>query len=871
MLKRMTTGRKVLVAMLAACTVLFLVGTFSWFGSRRLFALFDAAVEEDMPMLMDLGAVEEGQMAIHAMEWTLVNPDAGAYRHRAAAVTLADKVTAVAEASARLRASRHSAEAATLLRAWAEAYEPWVEGVQEVSTLAAERDRLIKEGKSEDDPDVEAIETKALGSLQVGLETYETAEAAVQHLKALLVRDLKTKGQAELAIGARATRTMAVFIGAAVAALLAFAVLLSRAMGRTVRRLVTEAEKLRAAVASGQLDVRGETAGLGPEFQPIVRGMNEAMDAFLAPIRETAACLERIGKGDVPAPIDAAYEGDFDGIRESLNRCISAVNALVADAGTLARAGVEGRLAVRADASRHQGDFRKVIEGVNGTLDAVTWPLAAAALQLDAISRGSIPPRIGEEWPGEFDQVKTSLNRCIDAVSTVVDDVDRLAAAGVAGQLSTRADVARHQGEFRRIVEGLNRTLDAVVGPIAVAAECVAQIARGAIPAPIAATYQGDFDGLKHNLNGCIAAVNRLVEDARRLAHDAVAGQLDARADLVRHQGDFRTIIEGVNQAIDAVVAPIDEATVVLERLAERDLRARMTGTYEGDHARIQRALNATAEALQQALGQVALTVGQVSSAATQIASSSQAVASGASEQAATVEETTTAIETVAETTRESADHAREADELARGARAAATEGTEVVTRMQGAMERIRESAESTSQIIRDINDVAFQTNLLALNAAVEAARAGDAGRGFAVVAEEVRSLALRAKEAAKKTEALIQVSVRHAADGETTSQLVAGKLSEIAAVIGRVSAIASEIADAARRQLGGIEAVRGAVGEMDKVIQQNAASAEESSSAASELSAQAEELAAMVKAFKLGEEERTARRARVRAQLPSA
>ncbi len=869
MLTRMNTGRKVLVALLAANTVVLLLAAFSWFGSRRVFALYGRTVGEDMPMLVDLGVVEEGQMAIHAMSWTLVNPDAGSFRHRAAADTAADRMTLVAEASARLRAAKPSAEIDTVLESWSTAYGGWIKGVEQVSSLAKERDRLIASGRSPDHPEVRATEDRALATLQVGFETYETAEAAIQHARKLLLRDLEAKKAKELTASKRAMATMASFVVLAVGGFLVLALLLSRAIGRSVRRLVVEAGKLREAVASGRLDVRGDTAGLGPEFQPVVQGMNDAMDAFLAPIRETADCLERIGHGDVPAPLTTAYQGDFDRIRESLNRCISAVNALVEDAGTLARAGVEGRLSVRADADRHRGDFRKVIEGVNATLDAVTWPLSAAALQLDAISRGAIPERIVEEWPGDFDQVKASLNRSVDAVSAVVQDVDRLAAAGVAGQLSTRADVARHQGDFRRIVEGLNRTLDAVLGPIGVAAECVAQIARGDIPAPISAAYQGAFDALKQNLNGCIRAVNQLAEDARRLGSDAVCGRLDARADLARHQGDFRTIIAGVNEAIDSIVAPVDEATSVLERLADRDLRARMTGTYEGDHARIQRALNSTAEALEQSMGQVARAAGEVSSAAAQIASSSQAVASGASEQAATVEETTSAIEDVAVTTRDAAEHARQADELARSARAAATEGTSVVHRMQGAMERIRQSAESTSQIIRDINDIAFQTNLLALNAAVEAARAGEAGRGFAVVAEEVRSLALRAKEAAKKTEALIAESMRNAAEGEGTSQLVAGKLGEIAEGIGRVSAIASEIASAAQRQLGGIEGVQGAFGEMDKVIQQNAASAEQSSSAASELSGQAEELAAMVKSFRLGDEERTDRRARVRQELP--
>jgi methyl-accepting chemotaxis protein len=176
------------------------------------------------------------------------------------------------------------------------------------------------------------------------------------------------------------------------------------------------------------------------------------------------------------------------------------------------------------------------------------------------------------------------------------------------------------------------------------------------------------------------------------------------------------------------------------------------------------------------------------------------------------------------------------------------------VEQMQGVMSRIKASAEGTSQIIRDINDIAFQTNLLALNAAVEAARAGDAGRGFAVVAEEVRTLALRAKEAAAKTEERIGQSVKEADTGEAAGKQVASKLSEIAAGVAQATGIVAEIAAAAREQAAGVEQVTRAVGEIGKVTQQNAAVAEESSSAASALSGQARHLAATVAEFQLAD-----------------
>jgi methyl-accepting chemotaxis protein len=167
-------------------------------------------------------------------------------------------------------------------------------------------------------------------------------------------------------------------------------------------------------------------------------------------------------------------------------------------------------------------------------------------------------------------------------------------------------------------------------------------------------------------------------------------------------------------------------------------------------------------------------------------------------------------------------------------------------------MGRIRASAEGTSQIIKDINEIAFQTNLLALNAAVEAARAGEAGRGFAVVAEEVRSLALRSKQAATKTEELIRQSVKEAEEGETTSVEVSKMLSEIAGSVTKVTDIMGEIAANSKDQAQGIEQVNQAVGLMDRVVQQNAASSEESSASASELSGQTTDLQEVVATFQL-------------------
>jgi methyl-accepting chemotaxis protein len=540
-------------------------------------------------------------------------------------------------------------------------------------------------------------------------------------------------------------------------------------------------------------------------------------------------------------------------------RMRSLFGQLSSETEKLTTAAVEGKLGTRADSKDAYLECRPIMEGFNKMLDAVINPLNVAAKYVDSISKGNIPAKITDQYNGDFNTIKNNLNQCIDAVNALVADASLLSKAAVDGKLATRADASKHHGDFRKVVQGVNDCLDSVIGPLNVAAKYVDSISKGNIPAKITDNYNGDFNAIKDNLNQCIEAVNILVADAIMLAQAAVEGKLATRADATKHAGDFKRIVQGVNQTLDAVLEPINEAAGILEKLSQRDLRARVKGNYQGDHAKIKESVNATGEALHDALLRVAVAVDQVSSASGQIASSSQSVADGASQQASALEETSSSLESMSAMTKRSADNAQQANGLAQMAKGAATEGALAMEQMGTAMTKIRASAEGTSQIIKDINEIAFQTNLLALNAAVEAARAGEAGRGFAVVAEEVRSLALRSKEAAMKTEVLIKESVRQAEEGEVTAKGVSTKLGEIVTGVTKVTDIVAEISASAKEQAGGIDQVNRAVTEMNKVTQQNAANSEESSSAAAELSSQSEELASMIGAFQLARQAGTA------------
>jgi len=309
--------------------------------------------------------------------------------------------------------------------------------------------------------------------------------------------------------------------------------------------------------------------------------------------------VDRISKGDIPPKITDTYQGDFNEIKNNLNVCIDAVSRLVADGVGLTQAALEGKLATRADASRHQGDYRKIVEGVNQTLDAVIRPLNVSAEYVDRISKGDIPPKITDTYNGDFNEIKNNLNACIDNITALVTDAGLLVKAAVEGKLATRADASKHQGDYRKIVEGVNQTLDAVIRPLNVSAEYVDRISKGDIPPKITDNYNGDFNEIKNNLNNCIDNIRALVTETTFLVTASGEGRLATRGDATKHQGEYRRIIEGVNEILDAILIPIGEGNRVLAQVSAGKIDELIAQTYKGDHEKMKQAINHVATVLQ--------------------------------------------------------------------------------------------------------------------------------------------------------------------------------------------------------------------------------------------------------------------------------
>ncbi|MEJ5244338.1 MAG: methyl-accepting chemotaxis protein [Bacteroidota bacterium] len=600
------------------------------------------------------------------------------------------------------------------------------------------------------------------------------------------------------------------------------------------------------------------------------------------PIGKAVEAAENIARGNMNVDLETNTKDETGMLINAMKTMSQNIGKLLKEMNRVANAAVEGKLDTRGNSGEFAGEYQNIVLGFNATLDAVIGPLNVTAEYVDRISKGDIPPKITDEYKGDFNEIKNNLNTCIDAVNLLVSDAHSLARAAVEGRLDTRADASKHQGDFRKIVQGVNDTLDAVIGPLNVAAEYVDRISKGDIPPKITDEYKGDFNEIKNNLNTCIDAINLLISDVHLLALAAVDGRLDTRADALKHQGDFRKIVQGVNDTLNAVIEPIKEASQVLGIMATGDLTARMLGDYRGDLAKLKQDINMLADSLSGLIRQVNELVDNTASSATEISATAEGLAAASQEQSAQADEVASAVEQMSRTITENAMAANKTAEVAQENGRIASEGGQVVSQTVDKMrdiakvvknsaeniEKLGESSKQIGEIISVIDDIADQTNLLALNAAIEAARAGEQGRGFAVVADEVRKLAERTTEATKQIAVMIkgiqsETEAAVIAMNKGTTEVTSGieladkagqSLKQILNSTQEVIDMINRIAAASEEQSATSEQISKNVTSISQVTAESAKRVEDVAHTAEDLAKMTNQLADLMRQFKIDE-----------------
>lgn len=643
-------------------------------------------------------------------------------------------------------------------------------------------------------------------------------------------------------------------------------------------------------LARGDVSMEIPEVKTNDEFGQLAQSFKRMVDGR----KSQAEIIRELAKGNLAVKIIPQSSDDV--LSYALNDLVSTLNQVSEELSYLGEEATAGRqVDVKSETVGYTGSFKKFMISIKKGYENLSTIVSLSGRYIAQIGAGVVPERIKETYPGNYQKIINFINAGVDGLGALEEGNKVL-------RLMSKNDFTKkiegnYPGVYGEIAESVNTVRETIIKVV----EINQAIASGEFQNELEMMKQhGQLSENDEFLPSMIALAENiamLAQETSQIADSAVAGDLDNRGDLSRFKGEYAQIITGFNNALDALTAPMQEASMVLNELSQGNLNAAMIGSYKGENGQIKDDMNKTIEFLKRYVGEISktlaaisqgnldqeitteyigdfieiktslngiasslsktmkdisITAQQVESGACQISDGGQALAQGTTEQASSIQELSASIEEVAGETKRNAYNANKANVLTDQVRENAQIGNKQMAKMIQAMTEINASSNNISKIIKVIDDIAFQTNILALNAAVEAARAGQHGKGFAVVAEEVRTLAARSAEAAKETTGLIEGSIDKVADGTKIADDTAVSLKGILSDIETVAGLVEEIARASNDQASEISQITLGIEQVSNVVQTNSATAEESAAASQELSSQAQLLKNRVGLFEI-------------------
>jgi methyl-accepting chemotaxis protein len=384
--------------------------------------------------------------------------------------------------------------------------------------------------------------------------------------------------------------------------------------------LQKEMARLTEASREGQLSERGKPEQFRGVYAGIVSGVNEMLDAILLPIGEGNRVLRLVRGGNLREKVEIACKGDHEKMKQAINgvhdwltdliayvtriangdmnatvakasdqdqihewlvMLKNSINALVADATLLAKAAADGRVGTRAEAGKHQGAYRLVVEGMNQTLESIVEPLKVTAQNATALASSSEElTAVSQQMAGNAEETATQANVVSAASEQVSKNVSSVASASEQMQSSIR-EIAKNANESARVaknavsvahstnetVKKLGESSQEIGNVIKVITSIAQQTNLLALNATIEAARAGEAG------KGFAVVANEVKELAKQTAKateeisqkiEAIQGDTKGSVKAIEEIG---TIINQINDISNSIASAVEEQTVTTNEI----------------------------------------------------------------------------------------------------------------------------------------------------------------------------------------------------------------------------------------------------------------------------------------------------------------
>lgn len=374
----------------------------------------------------------------------------------------------------------------------------------------------------------------------------------------------------------------------------------------TLKDLEAETSTIINKAIEGDLSFRGDSSKFQGSYKNIINGMNKTLDAVIEPLDYASEYIRKMANGEKLENINNNFKGYYHIFINNILEVRSALQALLNETAKLSEAGTNGELSVRGDLSKVKGEYAQIVKGINDTLDAVIDPINEAKQVLSKMSVNDFSLKMSEDYNGMYKEISYSVNGVLTrllaieslfgklskgditplneyekagkrsendkiipasiammkSINNLIDESNMISSSAANGDLSVRGNEGKFEGGYKKVIAGLNATMEAIVRPLQDAGNTIDEMAKGNLSLYMDGDYNGEYAKIKDSLNGTINAFNLIIRDINNTAEQVADGSNQVSyGSQVLSQGSAKqsSSIEELNSSITGIAKETKE------------------------------------------------------------------------------------------------------------------------------------------------------------------------------------------------------------------------------------------------------------------------------------------------------------------------
>lgn len=333
-------------------------------------------------------------------------------------------------------------------------------------------------------------------------------------------------------------------------------------LGENLQALVAQINTMSSAHDKGEIDAQIDVNRFHASYRSMAQGINDMVNGHIAVKKKAMACIRAFGEGDLSAQLEQ-FPGKKAFINENIELLRSNILALINEMQHMSSEHEKGDIDVMIDVERFSGSYREIGQGINGMVSGHISVKKKAMACIRAFGEGDLAAPL-EQFPGKKAFINENIEQLRANILALVDDTRQISDSAMIGKLDTRPDASRHQGDFRRIILGINGSLDAIIVPITEAMDVLASISSGDLTRTIVGDYQGKFLELKNSVNGTVEKLSEIIGEVRGSADSlsSASEEISATAQsMAQSASEQAASVEQTSASMEQMSASIAQNT----------------------------------------------------------------------------------------------------------------------------------------------------------------------------------------------------------------------------------------------------------------------------------------------------------------------